>query len=79
MIYFAGIKGLSHKDIKSDIEYFLETLELKDVRNKQVREFSKGMQQKVAVACAFISNPKVILLDEPTLGLDVETARQMQI
>lgn len=57
----------------------METLDLKEVKNKQVREFSKGMQQKVAVACAFISNPKVILLDEPTLGLDVETARQMQV
>ncbi|MCR4422877.1 MAG: ABC transporter ATP-binding protein [Exilispira sp.] len=79
MIYFAGLKGLSYKDIKTDIEYFLETLDLKEVKNKQVREFSKGMQQKVAVACAFISNPKVILLDEPTLGLDVETARQMQV
>ncbi|NMC67736.1 MAG: ABC transporter ATP-binding protein, partial [Spirochaetales bacterium] len=55
MIYFAGLKGLSYKDIKTDIEYFLETLDLKEVKNKQVREFSKGMQQKVAVACAFIS------------------------
>ncbi len=78
MIYFAGLKGLSTGEIKEDIDYFIETLDLKDVRNKQVREFSKGMQQKVAVACAFITNPKIILLDEPTLGLDVETARQMQ-
>ncbi|HPC39194.1 MAG TPA: ABC transporter ATP-binding protein [Exilispira sp.] len=79
MIYFAGLKGLSKKDVRSNIEYFLETLDLKDVRNKQVREFSKGMQQKVAVACAFITDPKIILLDEPTLGLDVETSRQMQV
>lgn len=78
MIYFAGLKGVSHKQIKSNIEYFLETLELKDVKDKQVREFSKGMQQKVAVACAFITDPKLILLDEPTLGLDLETARNMQ-
>ncbi len=78
MIYFAGLKGLSRKSINNNIEYFIETLGLKDVRNKQVREFSKGMQQKVAVACAFITNPKVILLDEPTLGLDVETSREMQ-
>lgn len=78
MIYFAGLKGFSTAEIKEDIDYFIETLELKDVRNKQVREFSKGMQQKVAVACAFITSPKIILLDEPTLGLDVETARQMQ-
>lgn len=78
MIYFAGLKGISHKQIKNNIEYFLETLDLKDVKDKQVREFSKGMQQKVAVACAFITDPKVILLDEPTLGLDIETARNMQ-
>lgn len=79
MIYFAGLKGLSKKDVRSNIEYFLETLDLKDVRNKKVREFSKGMQQKVEVACAFITDPKIILLDEPTLGLDVETSRQMQV
>lgn len=79
MIYFAGLKGLSKKDVRSNIEYFLETLDLKNVRNKHVREFSKGMQQKVAVACAFITDPKIILLDEPTLGLDVETLRQMQV
>jgi len=78
MIYFAGLKGLGYKQIKDNLEYFLEKLELKDVENKQVREYSKGMQQKVAVACAFITNPRVVLLDEPTLGLDVETARNMQ-
>ncbi len=78
MIYFAGLKGYSKKDIKENIEYFLETLNLKEVRNKQVRQFSKGMQQKVAVACAFITDPQVVLLDEPTLGLDVETSREIQ-
>ncbi|HOV46960.1 MAG: ABC transporter ATP-binding protein, partial [Spirochaetes bacterium] len=78
LIYFAGLKGFGYKQIKDNLEYFLEKLELKDVANKQVREFSKGMQQKVAVACAFITSPKVVLLDEPTLGLDIETARNMQ-
>lgn len=78
MIYFAGLKGLSSKDIKQDVEYFLEIFDLKDVKDKQVKDFSKGMQQKVAVACAFMSKPRIVLLDEPTLGLDVETARQMQ-
>lgn len=78
MIYFAGLKGIGKKEIKNRIEYFLETLDLKKVANDQVRKFSKGMKQKIAVACALISDPDIVLLDEPTLGLDVETTRIMQ-
>lgn len=78
MVYFAGLKGIPKKNIKSSINYFLETLDLKDVANDQVRKFSKGMKQKVAVACALISDPEIVLLDEPTLGLDIETTRTMR-
>ena len=78
MIYFAGLKGMSRKDVKERMEKYLHLLDLEDVAHKQVRSFSKGMQQKVAIACALISDPRVVLLDEPTLGLDVETSRKMQ-
>jgi ABC-2 type transport system ATP-binding protein len=78
MIYFAGLKGMSAKDVKERMEKYLHLLDLEDVARKQVRSFSKGMQQKVAIACALISDPKIVLLDEPTLGLDVETSRKMQ-
>lgn len=56
-------------------EYLLESLELTDVANKEIRQFSAGMKQKCALACAFIHNPSILLLDEPALGLDVEITR----
>lgn len=77
--YFAGIKGLSAAAIKERMTMLLDMLELTDVAGKTVREFSRGMQQKVAIACAFIHDPKILFLDEPTLGLDVETTRAIKV
>lgn len=76
--YFAGLKGLSHSSIKERMNSLLKELDLDAVRKKELREFSKGMKQKVALACAFIHDPDILLLDEPTLGLDVEISRSMR-
>ncbi len=78
LIYFAGIRGIPKKSIRQRIDYLLESLELSDVADKEIRQFSSGMKQKCALACAFIHNPSILLLDEPTLGLDVEISRTLR-
>lgn len=78
LIYFAGIRGIPEKAIRKRADYLLESLELSDVADKEIRQFSSGMKQKCALACAFIYNPSILLLDEPTLGLDVEISRTIR-
>jgi ABC-2 type transport system ATP-binding protein len=71
--YFAGIRGLGGKLIERTIDELLERFNLTDKRNVMVNNLSKGMQQKVAIAMTLICNTDIILLDEPTLGLDVQS------
>jgi len=76
--YFAGIMGLTPKQIAKDKEVFLKKMNLWDVKDKEVRKFSKGMQQKTAIISSIIHNPSILLLDEPTLGLDVHTKNDIK-
>ncbi len=76
--YFAGIRGIPPSVARARIDYLLESLDLLDVADKELRQFSSGMKQKCALACAFVHDPDVLLLDEPTLGLDVEFSRHIR-
>jgi ABC-2 type transport system ATP-binding protein len=78
LIYYGNLKGLWGRKLAERAEKLLHELDLWDRRNDLVRVFSRGMQQKVAVACALIADPPIILLDEPTLGLDVQAARAVK-
>ena len=78
LFYFGRLKGLSGSEIKPRAERLLRELGLWKVRDGQVGGFSRGMQQKVAVASALITDPPILLLDEPTIGLDVEAARTVK-
>ncbi len=78
MEYFAGNRGFSRRAVKSRIEELLEQFKLTDKRNELVNGLSRGMQQKLAIAVAMLAGSEVILLDEPTLGLDVETGYEVR-
>jgi ABC-2 type transport system ATP-binding protein len=78
LLYFGRLKGLSGEEIKPRAERLLRDLGLWDLRHGSVGGFSRGMQQKVAVAAALITDPPILLLDEPTIGLDVEAARTVK-
>jgi ABC-2 type transport system ATP-binding protein len=76
--YFAGNRGLSRKEVAGRIEDLLEKFNLAGKQHELVNRLSRGMQQKLAIAVAMLADSKVILLDEPTLGLDVETGYEVR-
>ncbi len=66
-------------DWEKDAQALLSRLELHDKQDKLGRELSKGMQQKVSIACALITRPKVIIFDEPLVGLDPHAIKELKV
>ena len=68
--YMAGIKKVEKKSLKEKVNNIIEQTGLKDVQNKLIRNLSRGYKQRVSMAGALVGEPKVLILDEPTVGLD---------
>lgn len=68
--YLAALKGIVPKEIKGEVARVLALVELSDYANKKIGGFSGGMKQRVLIAQALLGDPKLIILDEPTAGLD---------
>ena len=70
MMYMSALKGLSKSRARRKTEELLELVGLTDVADKKIGTFSGGMKQRVGIAQTLINDPKILILDEPTAGLD---------
>jgi ABC-2 type transport system ATP-binding protein len=77
LMMFAQFYNIPRKQADDQIAKLLDLVDLKNAANKYVREYSGGMRKRLELAIGLLHNPKVLFLDEPTLGLDVQTRTKM--
>lgn len=70
LTYMAALQCMERRTAQKQIKRLLELVALSDVANKKMRQFSGGMIQRVGIAQAMLNDPKILILDEPTAGLD---------
>ena len=68
--YYAILKGMKEKEVEEKLDYYLDKFDIKEYKNKRIKELSKGNQQKIQFISSIIHNPDLIILDEPFSGLD---------
>ena len=71
--FFCSLYGYRGRDLKERVDKALEFVGLLDVKNKKAKEFSGGMKRRLNMACAIAHNPRLIIMDEPTVGIDPQS------
>lgn len=75
--YFGALKGKSRKEINKNIEKYEDKFKIKHLLNKRVCDLSLGQKQKVAILTSILTEPKILILDEPSNGLDIEAKNDL--
>lgn len=75
VLFFGRINGMEDKIIKKKMTEIFQNLDMGDFQDVRVNKLSTGMKQKLSIARSIIHNPPVLILDEPTVGLDIITAK----
>lgn len=70
LLYFAALKGIPKRQARQRTDELLELVTLQDVAKKKIKTFSGGMKQRLGIAQALLNHPKLLVMDEPTAGLD---------
>ncbi|HLP23983.1 MAG TPA: ABC transporter ATP-binding protein [Microbacteriaceae bacterium] len=76
--FFARIQGVARRDVDARVQNALDTVRLSDVANRPVEQLSKGMKQRLHIARAIVHRPALLILDEPSSGLDIESAYELR-
>ena len=75
--YFGGLYGLAGSELKSQIEKLLEVAGLTDKKKEKVKNYSGGMKRRLNIAVAMLHNPSILILDEPTVGVDAQSRQHI--
>ncbi len=73
LLFFGGLYGLSGNTLHERVDEVLEMIELKEKAGQNVSEYSGGMKRRLNIGIALMNHPKILILDEPTVGIDPQS------